>query len=423
MLQSIQCLRYDSDMRKLFAFFLSFSFLFLLTSFVTPAYAAITCKVTTDPGKVTSDDTHIKALTVTVNGLNETKVYAIKISGATMYGSSYIYDQKFSGGKIVLTDVDSYGVPVSSSGGPFTPGHGLDPAANKLTYAPGTYSVEVIDTSFANRWSSGRFSEEQKCITTFTVEKGPGRNCGMFFPEPNVKASEDIKMQLTGLQDPNVGYITYVQKDSDKGKVVGSPICFTAAEYAAADGVSLGSFDNGVYFVSVFPSASGSCKTGSTAITSLITSFLSSGTLGVAKACSGILMVPGLAIGAGTPNAATLSGFLSFTGVIASPCRDEGSSTDPHYICPTAIGDIDTNTVAFVKQIFGILLSLSGGIALLLIIYSGYQIMTSEGNPEKLQGARETITSAIIGLVFIIFSLVILQIIGVDILRIPGFSK
>lgn len=84
---------------------------------------------------------------------------------------------------------------------------------------------------------------------------------------------------------------------------------------------------------------------------------------------------------------------------------------------------IPTDPLGFVKTLFGIVLSLSGGIALLLIITSGYQLMTSQGNPEKVQAAKETITSAIAGLLFIIFSLAILQIIGVDILRIPGFGR
>lgn len=88
----------------------------------------------------------------------------------------------------------------------------------------------------------------------------------------------------------------------------------------------------------------------------------------------------------------------------------------------TGLGPISTDPVQFVKKLFAIILSVSGGIALLLIIYSGYQLMLSQGNPEKINGAKETLTSAIIGLVFIIFSLVILQIIGVDILRLPGFS-
>lgn len=91
-------------------------------------------------------------------------------------------------------------------------------------------------------------------------------------------------------------------------------------------------------------------------------------------------------------------------------------------VCHTAFGDISTNPEAFVGKVFAILLSLSGGIALILIIISGYRLMTSQGNPEKVQAAREQLTSAIIGLLFIIFSLAILQIIGVDILRIPGLK-
>lgn len=82
---------------------------------------------------------------------------------------------------------------------------------------------------------------------------------------------------------------------------------------------------------------------------------------------------------------------------------------------------ISTDPTAFIRDIFGFLLSISGGILLTLIIWSGYQMMTSQGNPEKIQEARERITSAIIGFVFLVFSLVILEIIGVDILRIPDF--
>ncbi|MBI3069777.1 MAG: hypothetical protein HYY87_00535, partial [Candidatus Levybacteria bacterium] len=98
------------------------------------------------------------------------------------------------------------------------------------------------------------------------------------------------------------------------------------------------------------------------------------------------------------------------------PCKNN--------ICTTAIGDIDASSPqGFVKQLFGIILSLSGGIALLLIILSGYKLMFSQGNPEKAQEAKETLTAAIVGLLFIIFSLAILQVIGVDILKIPGFGK
>ncbi len=90
--------------------------------------------------------------------------------------------------------------------------------------------------------------------------------------------------------------------------------------------------------------------------------------------------------------------------------------------CATAIGSISTDVTAFITNVFRILLGFSGGIALILIISSGYKFMTSQGNPEQVQAAKETLTSAIVGLLFIIFSFVILQVIGADILKIPGFG-
>ena len=87
----------------------------------------------------------------------------------------------------------------------------------------------------------------------------------------------------------------------------------------------------------------------------------------------------------------------------------------------TAIGEISIEPEGFVKRIFSLVLGLAGGIALILIMISGYKMMASQGNPEAIVAARDQLLSAVIGLLFIIFSFVILQVIGVDILRIPGF--
>lgn len=89
----------------------------------------------------------------------------------------------------------------------------------------------------------------------------------------------------------------------------------------------------------------------------------------------------------------------------------------------SAIGVIKTDPGEFVKKIYEVVLGLAGGIALIMIILSGYKYMASQGNPEAIKAATEGLTSSVIGLLFIIFAFVILQIIGVDILRIPGFSK
>lgn len=114
---------------------------------------------------------------------------------------------------------------------------------------------------------------------------------------------------------------------------------------------------------------------------------------------------------------------LQTTGTPPSPpCAQFSSDGKQCLQVDTAIGALKTDPTNFVASIFSLLLGISGGIALILIIISGYRLMSSQGNPEQVQGAREMLTSAIVGLLFIIFSFVILQIIGVTILHIPGFK-
>jgi hypothetical protein len=67
-------------------------------------------------------------------------------------------------------------------------------------------------------------------------------------------------------------------------------------------------------------------------------------------------------------------------------------------------------------------IGLAGGVAMLCIMYSAFRMQTSQGNPEAIKKAQETLTSCITGLVLIIFSVLILRIIAQDILRIPGFN-
>lgn len=77
----------------------------------------------------------------------------------------------------------------------------------------------------------------------------------------------------------------------------------------------------------------------------------------------------------------------------------------------------------FLKSFLSIGIGAGGGIAFLLILFSGFQTMTSAGNPEKLHAAKELMTAAISGLFLIIFSIFLLKLIGVDILQIPGFGS
>lgn len=87
-----------------------------------------------------------------------------------------------------------------------------------------------------------------------------------------------------------------------------------------------------------------------------------------------------------------------------------------------AVDTIPIDPLGFIMKLFTIGLSVAGIGALILIIVSGYRILMSRGNPDTIKSARETLTSAIVGLIFLIFSIVILSVIAGDILKIPGFT-
>lgn len=68
------------------------------------------------------------------------------------------------------------------------------------------------------------------------------------------------------------------------------------------------------------------------------------------------------------------------------------------------------------------ILTVSGGIAFLYLIFGAYVIMMAKGDPMQLNRGRSIVLGAIVGLLFIILLTVILNIIGGGILRIPGFG-
>lgn len=111
-------------------------------------------------------------------------------------------------------------------------------------------------------------------------------------------------------------------------------------------------------------------------------------------------------------------------GVRPTPPGYEPTMCDGGKGVQTALGCLPTNISDFIgKFLLRWAVGLAGVAALFLIIFAGFQIMTAAGNPEKLQAGRELLTSAIIGLLFIIFSVVLLQVIGIKILEIPNFPQ
>lgn len=88
----------------------------------------------------------------------------------------------------------------------------------------------------------------------------------------------------------------------------------------------------------------------------------------------------------------------------------------------TAVGCIGQDPVHIATTLVNLGLGLGGGIALLMILAAGLQFSISQGDVNKTKQAKELLTGAVTGLLFIIFSVMILQFIGYDLLRLPGFG-
>lgn len=88
----------------------------------------------------------------------------------------------------------------------------------------------------------------------------------------------------------------------------------------------------------------------------------------------------------------------------------------------TAVGCIGTEPQSIIKAVVQIGVGIAGGIALLMTLVGGFMLTTSQGDPKRTQEGKDMITASVIGIIFVLFSVVILQFIGVTIFRLPGFG-
>lgn len=109
-----------------------------------------------------------------------------------------------------------------------------------------------------------------------------------------------------------------------------------------------------------------------------------------------------------------IAGFSLVRPVSAQFC---GSDNSPNNGVDTAIGCLMANDPKqFISQLLGWGISVGGGISFLLIIFAGFQIATAAGDPKRVQAGRELLFAAISGLILIILSIMLLNIIGVTVL-------
>lgn len=99
---------------------------------------------------------------------------------------------------------------------------------------------------------------------------------------------------------------------------------------------------------------------------------------------------------------------------IVSKCIEQGVAT--LNCVPALFSNVITALFAF-----------AGVVALFLIIFSGIKFILSGGDAKQVEGARKTLTYAVIGLLVILFSLLILNLIsyvtGVTCIKMFGFTN
>lgn len=90
----------------------------------------------------------------------------------------------------------------------------------------------------------------------------------------------------------------------------------------------------------------------------------------------------------------------------------------------TDVGDFAGEGAAagIVTPILNVLFSLAGGIALLYLMYGAFLVMSARGDVEQLTRGKRTIIGSIVGVIFVLGSVFIINLIADGVLKIPGFG-
>lgn len=89
----------------------------------------------------------------------------------------------------------------------------------------------------------------------------------------------------------------------------------------------------------------------------------------------------------------------------------------------TDLGKIPCDPTGFATSLYGIGLSFIGVVALLFIVYGGFLILVSQGDAYQIRRGKAYITYSIVGVVLAITGYALYQILAIDVIRIPGFSR
>jgi amino acid transporter len=94
--------------------------------------------------------------------------------------------------------------------------------------------------------------------------------------------------------------------------------------------------------------------------------------------------------------------FNSAQAISGMPCL-------PGLRCP---GPGENTINGLIITVIGLLLSVAFGLAVLFLIIGGFRYITSAGNEESAEAGRKTVINAIIGIIIIVLSYVIINVVS-----------
>lgn len=88
----------------------------------------------------------------------------------------------------------------------------------------------------------------------------------------------------------------------------------------------------------------------------------------------------------------------------------------------TVLGCIPNTASGLGQSVLSLVVAVAGGIAFLAFLYGAFLILTAKGDREQLEHGKDITVKSLAGLFIILFAVFILNFVGVEILRIPGFG-
>jgi len=125
--------------------------------------------------------------------------------------------------------------------------------------------------------------------------------------------------------------------------------------------------------------------------------------------------------GSGSPTPGTLAQACIYTtGQEQIDCLDCVNNQKGNW---TVFGCLPSDPNGFAAFLLRFALGIGGGVAFLGSLLGSFYLLTSAGNPERINQGKKLLFYSITGLLVIVFAVFILQFLGLNLLGIPEFGK